>query len=119
MGVTTAPSIVVRTVQADANVYQKWPEEKQEKIPERQSRRPSPDLREPGFSSPLEGSTVTSRVAVSPPDVWAPPPPSTARLSWSTSPPRTSSPRHLCVDIRRISGWCIINLIRRYFNSIL
>ncbi len=44
------------TVISEAKVYQKWPEEKQEKIPERQSRRPSPDLREPDFSSPLGGT---------------------------------------------------------------
>ena len=36
--------------------WSKWPVEKQERIPERQSRRPSPDLQEPDFSSPLGGN---------------------------------------------------------------
>ena len=45
----------IGTLISEAKVDQKWPEVKQEKIPERQSRRPSPDRQEPDFSSPLEG----------------------------------------------------------------
>ena len=42
---------------SDFKVDLKWPEEKQEKIPERQSRRPSPDLPEPDSSFPLGGNS--------------------------------------------------------------
>merc|ERR1712188_35601 len=67
---------------------QSCPEEERER--ERAERRPSPSPPRPDSSSPSEGSAGILRTASTPPES-DPAPQSTWRLSWSTSPRRSSS----------------------------